>query len=74
MASVRAKAERRHSTSKHGYVETFRTITEHDSNTSCDYSHEKGLEEQDRNFWLKQDSNKIAFLYRVSIRDEKDRS
>lgn len=31
MASIRAQAELRHSISKHGYVETFRTVTKGDS-------------------------------------------
>lgn len=67
MASIRAHAGLRHSVSRHGYVGTFRTVTKDDSETSCDHSHVTGLEQQDRNFWLTHDSNKIVFVYRITL-------
>lgn len=69
MTSIRAQTEQRYSISKHGNVETFRTVTKDDSETSRDQPHEKGLKQQ--NFWLIDDGNKIVFVYRITVKEEK---
>lgn len=69
MASIRAQAERRHSVSKHKYVERLRTVAKEDSKTSCDRPPEKSLEQQDK-LWLTHDSNRTAVVYRITVRRE----
>lgn len=68
MASLRVQAELRHSISKHGYVETFRTVTEDNSEHHVIMHMKKGPEQQDRNFWFTYDSDKFVFVCRITVK------
>lgn len=61
MASIREPEQNRHSTSKHGYVETLRTVTKDDSEQHA-IAPRRTAGAASRNFWLTYEDNEIIFV------------